>query len=175
MASTSLHVIQGSRSSDAFQAAGQKAAAALVHYESAPQPEVVQQGQEPQQLLAALGCSDTDNWQPQNCEAYDEDFQVVHALPDCSIAVGSLPFAAYAFAFSAFCALPCLPFGLCLVCLLPPLPFAFSASPSSRMLVHLDLHRHIFICQYEECGSHSDIASSHQCSLLPVVLIAAES
>ena len=122
MASTSLHVIQGSRSSDAFQAAGQKAAAALVHYESAPQPEVVQQGQEPQQLLAALGCSDTDNWQPQNCEAYDEDFQVVHALPDCSIAVGSLPFAAYAFAFSAFCLLCLLGFALSAFCLLYRLP-----------------------------------------------------
>lgn len=73
---TTVHLMQGSNSPEAFRLAGQRAATALAHYESSPQPELVQQGQEPQQLLAALGASDTHSWQPQDCAAYDEDFQV---------------------------------------------------------------------------------------------------
>lgn len=79
---TNVHVMQGSNSPEAFCSAGQKAAAALAHYESAPQPQLVQQGQEPQQLLAALGASDTHSWQPQDCAVYDEDFQVTCAPPE---------------------------------------------------------------------------------------------
>ncbi|KAL3136100.1 Protein-tyrosine-phosphatase mkp1 [Trebouxia sp. C0010 RCD-2024] len=72
-----LYLWQGSKSPQAFHLAGHKAAAALACYESAPQPELVQQGQEPQPLLAALGgASDTDSWQPQTCAAYDEDFRI---------------------------------------------------------------------------------------------------
>ena len=64
--------------------AGHKAAAALARYESTPQPELVQQGQEPQPLLAALGgASDSDSWQPQPCAAYDEDFRV-----RCTLSLG---------------------------------------------------------------------------------------
>ena len=73
-------IAQGAESSEPFQAAGQRAAAALARYESAPEPEVVQQGQEPAPLRAALGSSETDAWQPQKCPAYDEDFQVSDAV-----------------------------------------------------------------------------------------------
>lgn len=81
--------MQGSNSPEAFRLAGQRAATALTHYESAPQPELVQQGQEPQQLLAALGASDTHSWQPQDCAAYDEDFQVTFAPPISLCLLGS--------------------------------------------------------------------------------------
>lgn len=66
---------QGSQSSEAFQQAGQKAAAAFAHYESTPQPQTVQQGQEPHALLAALGSDQSAACAPQQCVAYDEDFQ----------------------------------------------------------------------------------------------------
>ena len=67
---------QGSQSCEAFQLAGQKAAAALAHYESTPKPQTVQQGQEPQALLSALGGEGAESWQAQECAAYDADFQV---------------------------------------------------------------------------------------------------
>jgi len=66
---------QGSQSTEAFQQAGQKAAAAFVHYESTPKPQTVQEGQEPQALLAALGGAQSAACAPQQCAAYDKDFQ----------------------------------------------------------------------------------------------------
>ena len=102
---TDFHMMQGSNSPEAFRPAAQKAAAALAHYESAPQPELVQQGQEPQQLLAALGASDTHSWQPQDCAAYDEDFQVCSTY--CALPVGFCPLSiVLCLLRSVFCALP---------------------------------------------------------------------
>ncbi|KAL3131544.1 Protein-tyrosine-phosphatase mkp1 [Trebouxia sp. C0009 RCD-2024] len=72
-----LYLWQGSKSPQAFHLAGHKAAAALARYESAPELKLVQQGQEPQPMLAALrGASEIDSWQPQTCAAYDEDFRI---------------------------------------------------------------------------------------------------
>ena len=77
-ANNSKTCTQGVQSSEALQEAGQHGAASLVQYESAPQPEIIQQGQEPQALLSALGGEASECWQPQECAAYDEDFQVNH-------------------------------------------------------------------------------------------------
>lgn len=126
---TIVHVIQGCNCPEAFGQAGEKAAAALAHYESAPQPELVQQGQEPQQLLAALGPADTHGWQPQNCAAYDEDFQVAYALQaqcpfgfaywSCRLACRHCPVCSASCAVLMFCGpLPCLH------CRVLPLPVA---------------------------------------------------
>ena len=84
---------QGSQSTEAFQQAGQKAAAAFAHYEGTPKPQTVQEGQEPQGLLAALGGAQSAACAPQQCPAYDADFQAC-ALSDtclCTAVIGHEP------------------------------------------------------------------------------------
>ena len=75
---------QGSQSSEAFQQAGQKVGAAFAHYESTSAPQTVQQGQEPAALRSALGGSEAEGFESQQCAAYDEDFQVCVISPDSS-------------------------------------------------------------------------------------------
>lgn len=67
---------QGVRSPPAFLAAAETAAAALSQYESTPSAETVQQGQEPSGLLTALGAEPGSSAQLQECQAYNDDFQV---------------------------------------------------------------------------------------------------
>ncbi|DBA98729.1 TPA: hypothetical protein ACH3X1_014502 [Trebouxia sp. C0004] len=77
-----LYLWQGSQSTEAFQQAGQKAAAAFAHYESTPKPQRVQEGQEPQALLAALRGAQSAACAPQQCAAYDVDFQMYSNTAD---------------------------------------------------------------------------------------------
>ena len=70
------HLLQGKECPISFVEAAQRAAAALLRYESTPSPETVQQGQEPAALLAALA-SDSAGFQAlQECQTYNDDYQV---------------------------------------------------------------------------------------------------
>ena len=77
--------MQGKQCPISFVEAAQQAAAALLRYESTPSAETVQQGQEPAALLTALG-SDSAGFQAlQECQTYNDDYQVgvLHAQLQC--------------------------------------------------------------------------------------------
>ena len=83
-----LHLLQGKECPISFVEAAQRAAAALLRYESTPSAETVQQGQEPAALLAALA-SDSAAFQAlQECQTYNDDYQVcvhcMHTIPICN-------------------------------------------------------------------------------------------
>ena len=77
--------MQGKQCPISFEEAAQQASAALLRYESTPSAETVQQGQEPAALLTALG-SDSAGFQAlQECQTYNDDYQVgvLHAQLQC--------------------------------------------------------------------------------------------
>ena len=67
---------QGARCPSAFLEAAEAAASALAQYESTPRAETVWQGQEPSGLLKALGAEPGGSESLQECQAYNDDYQV---------------------------------------------------------------------------------------------------